>query len=63
MTRCGAQVLRASGSNWASLGDGAALAELEADPVRWERFLANEVDACGEPGALDGGTHFLFAAR
>ncbi|HEY8717379.1 class I SAM-dependent methyltransferase [Pengzhenrongella sp.] len=63
VARCGARVLGASASNWASLGDPAALAELEADPVRWERFLANEVAACAEPGALDGGTHLMFAAR
>lgn len=63
VVRCGGEVIAASASNWASLGDPAALLELESDPDRWRRFLENEVAACSEPGALDGGTHLLFAAR
>jgi len=59
---CGGQVLAMSASNWASLGDAEALSELEKDPVRWKNFLEHEVRACQEPGALDGGTHLLFAA-
>lgn len=39
------------------------VAALEADPDRWTRFLTHEAAACREPGALDGGTHILFAAR
>ncbi|OIQ72867.1 Mg-protoporphyrin IX methyl transferase [mine drainage metagenome] len=61
--RCGGEVLAMSASNWASLDDPEALARLEADPDRWRRFLDHEVAACAEPGALDGGTHLLFAAR
>lgn len=53
----------AGASNWASLADPVALARLEADPERWRRFLRHEVAACREPGALDGGTHILFAAH
>jgi len=60
---CGAEVLAMSASNWASLGDGEALSELESDPARWQNFLEHEIRACREPGALDGGTHLLFAAR
>ena len=52
-----------SASNWASLGDTEALTRLEADPAHWARFLDNEVWACRRPGAIDGGTHLLFAAR
>ncbi|HEV2374512.1 MAG TPA: class I SAM-dependent methyltransferase [Streptosporangiaceae bacterium] len=52
-----------SASNWASLGDTEALARLEADPAHWGRFLDNEAWACRQPGAVDGGTHLLFAAR
>lgn len=58
----GGRTLAMSASNWASLGDADVLAELEADPDRWSRFLDHEVAACAEPGAADGGTHILFAA-
>lgn len=61
--RCGGEVLAMSASNWASLDKPEALASLESDPNRWRRFLEHEVAACVEPGALDGGTHLLFAAR
>lgn len=61
--RCGGQALAMSSSNWASLDDPEALARLEADQDRWRRFLDHEVAACREPGALDGSTQLLFAAR
>lgn len=57
----GGALVATSASNWASLGDPEALATLEADPDRWARFLAHEVAACAEPGAVGGGTHILFA--
>ena len=59
----GAEVIAMSASNWASLGDPEALAEFEADPMMWAQFLDDEVAACAAPGALDGGTHIVFAAR
>jgi SAM-dependent methyltransferase len=58
----GGEMAAMSSSNWASLNDIDVLEEFAADPDRWERFLNHEVAACGEPGALDGGTHILFAA-
>lgn len=58
----GGTVRDACASNWASLGDAEALARLEANPDRWTRFLQQELNACREPGALDGGTHVIFAA-
>lgn len=61
--RCGGTLLAMSASNWASLDKPEALAPLESNPDRWRRFLDHEVAACAEPGALDGGTHLLFAAR
>ena len=61
--RSGGEVLAMSASNWASLDKPEALAALESDPDRWRRFLEHEVAACAESGALDGGTHLLFAAR
>lgn len=60
---CGGVVVAMSASNWASLGDPDLLAELEGDPHQWARFIDKEVRACAEPGAVDGGTHLLFAAR
>lgn len=59
----GAELLTISASNWASLDHPDSVAALEADPDRWTRFLTHEAAACREPGALDGGTHILFAAR
>jgi SAM-dependent methyltransferase len=59
---CGGEMAAMSSSNWASLNDIDVLEEFAADPDRWKRFLNHEVAACGEPGALDGGTHILFAA-
>lgn len=61
--RCGGEVLAMSSSNWASLEAPEILGELENDSARWQNFLDHEVRACAEPGALDGGTHLLFAAR
>jgi hypothetical protein len=61
--RAGAETLALSASNWASLDHPAAIEALESSPDRWARFLDHEVRACAEPGALDGGTHLLFACR
>lgn len=61
--RAGGAVLSMSSSNWASLGDEDALAELESDHGRWSRFLALETEACREPGIVGAGTHILFATK
>lgn len=61
--RCGGTVVAMSASNWASLAEEDLVSQLEGDEDRWSRFLEHEVAACAEPGALDGGTHILFAAR
>jgi SAM-dependent methyltransferase len=60
--QAGGRLLALSASNWASLGDPAALTRLASDPARWARFLDREVELCAEPGAVDGGTRLLFAA-
>ncbi|MEO3892062.1 class I SAM-dependent methyltransferase [Nonomuraea sp. B5E05] len=57
----GGEIVAAAASNWATLGDPDTLAALESDPDRWARFLEHEIAACQEPGAVDGGTHILFA--
>jgi SAM-dependent methyltransferase len=59
----GGEAFAASASNWASLGHEETIEQIAADPRRWALFLDQEVDACAEVGALDGGTHLLFAAR
>ncbi len=61
--RAGATTLALSASNWASLDHPEATALVEESPGRWQRFLDQEARACAEPGALDGGTHILFACR
>ena len=63
VSAAGGRTIAMSASNWASLGDPDVLADLEADPDRWSRFLDHEVAACAEPGAADGGTHIVFAAE
>ena len=61
--RCGGSLVGMSASNWASLADGDVISQLEGDDDRWASFLNHEVAACAEPGAVDGGTHILFAAH
>jgi len=61
--RAGASVLQLSASNWGSLDHPEELSALEQQPDRWARFLEQEAAACAEHGALDGGTHLLFACR
>ncbi|MFG2822624.1 class I SAM-dependent DNA methyltransferase [Kitasatospora sp. NPDC048365] len=59
----GGEIAGGSASNWASLEDPTTLSDIENRPQLWERFLAYESEACASPGARDGGTHILFAAR
>ncbi len=59
--RAGAEVLAVAASNWLSLGDAAALARLHDDERWWDRFLDWEEMLSSLPGAVDGGTHLLFA--
>ncbi len=53
----------ASASNFLSSGDQHVLAAIEQDEAQWELLLDWEEEYCREPGALDGGTHLLFAVR
>src|SRR5438477_5466057 len=56
-------IVDASASNCVSLGDADALTALRRDEQLWRTFLDWEEATCREPGALDGGTHILFAAE
>lgn len=53
----------ASSSNFLSLGDQQVLATIQQDATQWGLLLDWEEEYCGEPGALDGGTHLLFAVQ
>jgi len=57
------EVVAASASNCMSLGDQDSIARIEGDPELWRWFVEWEARLCREPGALDGGTHILFAFR
>jgi SAM-dependent methyltransferase len=57
-------VLRgASASNFLSSGDQQVIRLIEQDQALWELLLDWEEEYCGEPGALDSGTHLLFAVE
>lgn len=56
-------LVAASASNAASAGDPDALDRLASNPEWWRRFLDWEEELALEPGALDGGTHTIFAVR
>ena len=53
----------ASASNFLTCGDQEVVEAMEADPRLWTLLLDWEEQLCAEPGALDGGTHLLFALR
>ncbi len=56
-------LVAASASNCMSLGDAELIGQIESDPARWQWFIDWEAKLCREPGALDGGTHTLFAVQ
>ena len=58
----GASLLGISASNWASLDHQELMEELSRDQAHWESYVAREIWASAQPGAVDGGTHILFAA-
>lgn len=43
--------------------DPEILARIEQDPAQWELLLDWEEEYAREPGALDSGSHLLFAVR
>ena len=54
----------ASAANFLSIGnDQTCQRWLDEDPILWERFLSWEIDACAQPGAIDGGTHIIAVIR
>ena len=57
-----ADVLGLSASNWATLQHEEELKVIASDAERWETYVRREIWCSSQPGALDGGTHILFAA-
>ncbi len=56
-------LLGASASNFLSSGDQEVVRQIEHDPALWNLMLDWEEEYCAEPGALDSGTHLLFAVE
>lgn len=52
-----------SASNFLSSGDQEVVRKIEQDPALWDLLLDWEEEYCAEPGALDSGTHLLFAVE
>jgi len=53
-------IVVASAANFLSIGNDETCERwVRDDPAMWERFLAWEVAACTEPGAIDAGTHIV----
>jgi hypothetical protein len=57
------RLLAVSASNCMSLSDPETLQYFEADPQRRQWFVDWEIRLCREPGALDSGTHIVFAVE
>jgi SAM-dependent methyltransferase len=57
------RMLAISASNCMSLSDPETVSYFEVDPVRRKWFVDWEIRLCREPGALDGGTHIVFAVE
>ena len=61
--RVGGRMAAASASNLLTCGDPNSVEAVAAQPELWRLLLDWEERMTAEPGALDGGTHLLFAAR
>lgn len=59
--RC--EIVAASAANFLSIGNDETCERWLDDPPMWERFLRWEIEACAQPGALDGGTHIIAIVR
>jgi SAM-dependent methyltransferase len=59
----GAEVVAASAANFLSPGHDEFLEEIVDRADLWQAALRAEIDACRQPGALDGGTHMIAVAR
>jgi hypothetical protein len=64
LERHACDVVVASAANLLSIrNDETCERWISDDPAIWDRFLAWEIEACAEPGAIDGGTHMIAVVR
>jgi len=63
VAEAGGEILAGLASNWLSLGPEPVLNQFEQSEEQWITLLDWEEHFCAEPGAIDGGTHILFAAQ
>lgn len=59
----GLDVIDMAASNTLSTIHGDSLAEIRKDETKWKQLLGMEIQACREPGYLDGGTHLIAVAK
>ncbi len=63
LERHGCQIVVASAANFLSPNHAESLMQVMDDPELWAHFLDAEVEACRQPGALDGGTHIIAVVQ
>lgn len=63
LAQAGLELLAVSASNGLSTTWNEMLQETMEDEERWEFLLKLELDACAQPGFLDGGTHILAVVK
>ncbi len=56
-------IVVASAADLLSIGNDEICERWLLDREMWERFLGWEVQACAQPGAIDGGTHIIAVVR
>ena len=59
----GLDVIDMSASNALTAVYGDQLTTIRDDPQKWNMLVEMELQACREPGCLDGGTHLIAVAR
>ncbi len=57
------EIVAASAANFLSVQNEALLEEVRGDEGFWKTLLEWEIGFCGQPGALDAGTHIIAVVR
>lgn len=63
LERHGCRIAAASAANFLSPAHEESLSSLVDEPTLWQSFLEAEIEACRQPGALDGGTHIIAVGQ
>ncbi len=63
LTQANLTILAMSASNCVSIGWEEMLGEIKSDGERWDELLRMELEACGEAGCLNMGTHMIAVVR